>query len=87
MTDREALRLTLRLHLAALAIHNAALPRGLKGQRAQGPKKKMNVLRLWPIDHLKTRTRRVAWRETSNDVVKHSRDKPVIRRHENLLAA
>ena len=82
--DRPFLTLT---QPAALAIHNAAVPRRLEGQRAQGRKKKMTVLRLWPIGHLETWMRRVAWREATSDVFKHSRDQPVICRHENLLAA
>jgi len=45
------------------------------------------VLRLEPISKLKDRTRRIVWQENVQDVIKHSHEKPVIRRLEKLLAA
>lgn len=59
----------------------------LLDQAAQGKKKKQKVLRLPPISKLKTRMRQLAWREAVEDVVKHTHEKPVIRRLEKLLAA
>ena len=59
----------------------------LKQASAQGQKKTKNVLRLPAISELKTRMRQVVWREAVEDVVKHSHEKPVIRRLEKLLAA
>jgi hypothetical protein len=60
---------------------------GLKAQRAQGGRKKTNVLRLPAMSELKARMRQVVWREAVDDVVKRSHEKPVIRRLEKLLAA
>jgi len=61
---------------------------GLKTQRAQGQNHHTKkVLRLEPISQLKDRMRRMIWRETVEDVVKYSHEKPVIRRLEKLLAA
>ena len=60
---------------------------GLKDQRAQGHKKNTKVLRLAPISQLKTPMRQLVWQEAVEDVVKHSHEKPVIRRLEKLLAA
>jgi len=61
---------------------------GLKAQRAQGQTKHTKkVLQLEPISQLKDRMRQVIWQEAVKDVVKHSHEKPVIRRLENLLAA
>jgi len=45
------------------------------------------VLRLPPISQLKDRMRQLVWREAVEDVVKHSHEKPVLRRLEKLLAA
>ena len=59
----------------------------LKDQAAQGKKNKTKVLRLPPISQLKTRMRQLAWREAMVDIIKHSHEKPVIRRLEKLLAA
>jgi hypothetical protein len=59
----------------------------LKQASAQGHKKTKTVLRLPPISELKNRMRQVLWREAVENVVKHSHEKPVIRRLEQLLAA
>jgi len=59
----------------------------IKDQRAQGQQKKKNVLRLPTMSQLKTRMRQLVWRQAVRDVVKHSHEKPVIRRLEKLLAA
>ena len=59
----------------------------IKDQRAQGQQKNKNVLRLPTMSQLKTRMRQLAWQEAVQDVVKHSHEKPVIRRLEKLLAA
>jgi hypothetical protein len=59
----------------------------IKDQRAQGQQKNRNVLRLPTMSQLKTRMRQLVWQEAVQDVVKHSHDKPVIRRLEKLLAA
>ena len=45
------------------------------------------MLRLPPISQLKDRMRQLVWREAVEDVVKHSHEKPVLRRLEKLLAA
>jgi hypothetical protein len=60
---------------------------GIKTYRAQGQNKSKNVLRLEPISKLKDRMRRIVWQENVQDVIKHSHEKPVIRRLEKLLAA
>ena len=60
---------------------------GLQAQRAQGQNDTKKVLRLEPISQLKDRMRQITWQETIQDVVKHSHEKPVIRRLEKLLAA
>jgi len=61
---------------------------GLQAQRAQGQNHNAKkVLRLEPISQLKDRMRRIVWQEAVEDVVKHSHEKPVIRRLEKLLAA
>ena len=61
---------------------------GLQAQRAQGQNDNTKkVLRLEPISQLKNRMRRIIWQEAIKDVVKHSHEKPVIRRLEKLLAA
>ena len=80
-------------HLHLVDIAYACLTHlGLKdatgtGQRAQGHQKNANVLRLPPISQLKTRMRQAVWQEAVEDAVKHSHDRPVIRRLERLLAA
>jgi len=61
---------------------------GLNAQRAQGQNHNTKkVLRLEPISQLKDGMRRIIWQEAVKDVVKHSHEKPVIRRLEKLLAA
>jgi SRSO17 transposase len=60
---------------------------GIKAYRAQGQNKSKKVLRLEPISKLKDRMRRIVWQENVQDVIKHSHEKPVIRRLEKLLAA
>lgn len=56
-------------------------------QGAQGEKTKTKPLRLPPISQLKSRMRRVLWREAVEDVIKVSHERPVIRRLEKLMAA
>ena len=73
------------LHLVDIA-HACLTHLGLKEPGAQGHQKK-NVLRLPPISQLQTRMRQIVWQEAVDDVVKHSHEKPVIRRLEKLLAA
>jgi hypothetical protein len=60
---------------------------GLKAQRAQGQKKDQRVLRLSPIQQLKAGLQRAIWRETVQNVIKVSHERPVLRRLERLLAA
>jgi hypothetical protein len=60
---------------------------GIKTYSAQGQNKSKKVLRLEPISKLKDRMRRIVWQENVQDVIKHSHEKPVIRRLEKLLAA
>jgi len=60
---------------------------GIKAYRAQGQNKSKKVLRLESISKLKDRMRRIVWQENVQDVIKHSHEKPVIRRLEKLLAA
>ena len=60
---------------------------GLEAQGAQGQNKSKNVLRLEPISKLKERMRRIVWQDNVQDVIKHTHEKPVIRRLEKLLAA
>jgi len=60
---------------------------GIKAYRAQGQNKSKKVLRLEPVSKLKDRMRRIVWQENVQDVIKHSHEKPVIRRLEKLLAA
>jgi hypothetical protein len=62
-------------------------PYGQTGRDEQGHHKKDKVLRLEPISQLKARMRQMVWREAIADVVKHSHEKPVLRRLEQLLAA
>jgi hypothetical protein len=75
-------------HLALVDIAYACLTHlALREHRAQGHNKNKNVLRLPPISQLKARMRQVVWQEAVEDVVKHSHEKPVIRRLEKLIAA
>ena len=75
-------------HLHLVDIAYACLTRlALDGQDEQGRNKSENVLRLPPISQLKARMRQIVWREAVEDVVKHSHEKPVLRRLEKLLAA
>jgi len=60
---------------------------GIKAYRAQGQNESKKVLRLEPISKLKDRMRRIIWQENVQVVIKHSHEKPVIRRLEKLLAA
>ena len=60
---------------------------GLKTHGAQGHCTTNKVLSLEPMSKLKQRMRRVLWQENVKDVIKHSHEKPVIRRLEKLLAA
>jgi transposase len=60
---------------------------GIQAQRAQGQHKNKRVLRLEPVSKLKERMCRIAWQQNVEDVIKHSHEKPVIRRLEKLLAA
>ena len=57
------------------------------GRDEQGQRKNDKVLRLPPISQLKARMRQIVWREAIEEVVKHSHEKPVLRRLEQLLAA
>jgi len=60
---------------------------GIKTHRAQGQQKNKNVLRLPSISQLKTQMHQMIWQETVEDVIKHSHERPVIRRLEKLPAA
>ena len=60
---------------------------GIKAYRAQGQNKSKKVLRLDSISKLKEKMRRIVWQENIQEVIKHSHEKPVIRRLEKLLAA
>jgi hypothetical protein len=73
------------LHLVELA-YACLTHLALKGPGAQGRKSK-GVLRLPAISELKTRMRQIVWQEAVEDVVRHSHEKPVVRRLERLLAA
>ena len=74
-------------HLHLVDVAYACLTHlALKEQGAQG-KKNEKMLRLPPTSQLKTRMRQIVWQEAVDDVVKHSHEKPVIRRLEKLLAA
>ena len=57
------------------------------GRDEQGQRNNDKVLRLPSISQLKARMRQIVWREAVEDVVKHSHEKPVLRRLERLLAA
>jgi hypothetical protein len=59
----------------------------LSGRDEQGQHKNEKVLRLPPISQLKARMRQAVWQEALEDVVKHSHEKPVLRRLAKLLAA
>ena len=75
-------------HLHLVDVAYACLTHlAVKDQGAQGKKKKQKVLRLPAISQLKTRMRQLVWREAIEDVVKHTHERPVIRRLEKLLAA
>jgi len=60
---------------------------GIKTHGAQGHCKTNKVLSLEPMSKLKEHMRRVIWQENVQEVIKHSHEKPVIRRLEKLLAA
>jgi hypothetical protein len=73
-------------HLHLVEIAYACLTHlALKQPGAQGTKN--NVLRLPPISELKTCMRQVVWQEAVEEVVRHTHEKPVIRRLEQLLVA
>ena len=75
-------------HLHLVDIAYACLTRlALDGQDEQGRHKNDKVLRLPPISQLKARMRQIVWQEALENVVKHSHEKPVLRRLERLLAA
>jgi hypothetical protein len=75
-------------HLHLVDIAYACLTHmGIKAYRAQGQNKSEKVLRLEPVSKLKTRMRQIVWQENIKNVIKHSHEKPVIRRLEKLLAA
>ena len=65
----------------ACLTHLALSEPGAQGQKNKG------VLRLPPLSQLKTRMRQLVWQEAVEDVVRHSHEKPVLRRLEKLLAA
>jgi hypothetical protein len=73
-------------HLADIAY--ACLTRlAMDGRDEQGKRKNKKVLHLPAISQFKTRMRQAVWREAQDDVVRHSYEKPVLRRLERLLAA
>jgi SRSO17 transposase len=75
-------------HLHLVDIAYACLTRlGLDARDEQGQHKNKTVLRLPPISQLKARMRQAVWQEALEDVVKHSHERPVLRRLERLLAA
>ena len=75
-------------HLHLVDVAYACLTHaGIKARRAQGQNKNERVLRLEPVSKLKDRMRQIVWQENVQDVIKHSHEKPVIRRLEKLLAA
>jgi hypothetical protein len=75
-------------HLHLVDIAYACLTRlALSGRDEQGQQKNDKVLRLPPISQLKAQMRQAVWREAIEDVVKHTHEKPVLRRLEQLLAA
>jgi len=75
-------------HLHLVDVAYACLTHAaIKACRAQGQAKNKKVLRLEPVSKLKDRMRQLVWQENVQDVIKHSHEKPVIRRLEKLLAA
>ena len=75
-------------HLHLVDIAYACLTRlAMDGRDEQGQRKNKKVLRLAPISQLKTRMRQAVWAEAVEDVIKHSHEKPVLRRLEKLLAS
>ena len=58
----------------------------LTGAGAQGHRS-TKVLRLPPIRQLQARMRQIAWQEAVEEVIRHSHEKPVLRRLEKLRAA
>lgn len=75
-------------HLHLVDIAYACLTRlAIDGQDEQGCRQRQNVLRLPPISRLKARMRQIVWQEAMQDVIKHTHEKPVLRRLEKLLAA
>lgn len=75
-------------HLHLVDIAYACLTRlALDGQDAQGQRKNQNVLRLPPIRQCQARMRQIVWQEAVQDVIRHTHEKPVLRRLEKLLAA
>jgi SRSO17 transposase len=75
-------------HLHLVDIAYACLTRlAMDGRDEQGQRKNDKVLCLPPISQLKTRMRQAVWQEALDDVVRHSHEKPVLRRLERLLAA
>ena len=75
-------------HLHLVDVAYACLTHlALKDQAAQGRKTKNRVLRLPTVSQLKARMRQLVWQEAVDDVIKHSHERPVIRRLEKLLAA
>jgi hypothetical protein len=75
-------------HLHLVDVAYACLTHaGIKTCRAQGQTENKKVLRLEPVSKLKDRMRQIVWQENVQDAIKHSHEKPVIRRLEKLLAA
>jgi hypothetical protein len=73
-------------HLHLVEVAYACLTHlALQELGAQGRRKK--VLRLPPISQLKACLRQLVWQEAVEDVVRHSHEKPVLRRLAKLLAA
>jgi hypothetical protein len=54
---------------------------------AQGRDRKTTVLRLPPVSHRKALARQLAWQQALRQVIRHSHERPVLRRLEKLLAA
>jgi hypothetical protein len=75
-------------HLHLVDIAYACLTRlAIDGRDEQGQRKNDKVLRLPPISQLKAQMRQAVWQEALEDVVKHTHEKPMLRRLEELLAA
>jgi len=73
-------------HLHLVDVAYACLTHtGIKTCGAQGQTKNKKVLRLEPVSKLKDRMRQIVWQENVHDVIKHSHEKPVIRRLEKTL--